>query len=58
MRHAMLFRTGLERPATAGESPVGGALCGLIGTQVPRDTRNLAGIREDHLLRLNTLCHR
>ena len=26
-----------------------------IDTQVPRDTRNPVGIREDHLPRLNTL---
>jgi hypothetical protein len=27
-------------------------------TRVPRDTRNLVGIWEDHLLRLNTRRHR
>ena len=52
------FRTGLERPARAGESPVGFGCVGLARTRVPRDTRNLVGIWEDHLLRLNTLRHR
>ena len=37
--------------------PTRGA-AGLSTTQVPRDTRNPVGIREDHLLRLITLIHR
>ena len=52
------YRTGLERPAIAGDSPVGDFCYKLACPQVPRDTRNLVGIQEDHLLRLNTLCHR
>ena len=48
-------RSGLERPTEEGESPVS-ETCNRSETipQVPRDTRNPVGIREDHLLRLNT----
>ena len=49
----------LESVAIEGESPVDENPSDLlIGTQVPRDTRNPVGIWEDHLLRLNTLYHR
>jgi hypothetical protein len=45
----------MEMTAIEGDSPVGEKIIGsVIGTQVPRDTRNPVGIREDHLLRLNT----
>jgi hypothetical protein len=45
----------LERPTRAGDSPVSETV-GNSETkpQVPRDTRNPVGIKEDHLLRLNT----
>ena len=47
-------RTALEQPAIEGESPVVETVSQLAGSRVPRDTWNLAGKREDHLLRLNT----
>ena len=56
--HGGPVRSGLERPAGAGESPVGGFSMASVRTRVPRGTSNPAGIWEDHLPRLNTLCHR
>ncbi|RGO66575.1 hypothetical protein DXB08_27110 [Hungatella hathewayi] len=47
-------RTALERPATKGESPVCETRRERADSKVPRDTRNLVGIRGDHPPRLNT----
>ena len=47
-------RMVLGKPAREGESPVVETGSQLAGSRVPRDTWNLAGMREDHLLRLNT----
>ena len=47
-------RTVLGKPAREGESPVSERRVDMAGSRVPRDTWNLVGIREDHLLRLNT----
>ena len=47
-------RSGLERPAKDGDSPVRVRLRLLVVSRVPRDTRNLAGIWGDHPPRLNT----
>ena len=44
----------MESLAIDGESPVGVMIVNLVGTRVPQDTSNPAGIREDHLPRLNT----
>ena len=44
----------MERPAIDGDSPVDVRDGALAGTRVPQDTWNPAGIREDHLPRLNT----
>ena len=44
----------LERQTIDGDSPVGEILFLSGGSQVPRDTCNPVGIREDHLPRLNT----
>ena len=44
----------LESVTKDGESPVSEAFFLLRSSQVPRDTRNPVGIREDHLPRLNT----
>ena len=45
----------LERAITEGDNPVGEKTrSSESDTQVPRDTRNPVGIREDHLPRLNT----
>ena len=44
----------MESLATEGESPVGVKAMILASTRVPQDTSNPAGIREDHLPRLNT----
>ena len=58
-RHTAAGRSRLEGRTAAGESPVVLSWRGRSDTtQVPWDTRNPAGIREDHLLRLNTLTHR
>ena len=44
----------LERQTIDGDSPVRKILFLLESSQVPRDTSNPVGIREDHLPRLNT----
>jgi len=44
----------LGKPAREGESPVGENWDGTAGSRVPRDTRNLVGMRGDHPVRLNT----
>jgi hypothetical protein len=45
----------MEITAEEGDSPVGEkVISSVAGTQVPRDTWNPVGIREDHLPRLNT----
>ena len=44
----------LEKPVKESESLVIEIFETQIGSRVPRDTRNLVGRREDHLLRLNT----
>ena len=44
----------LGKPAGEGESPVRENRVDMAGSRVPRDTWNLVGIGEDHLLRLNT----
>ena len=45
----------LERQTKDGDSPVGENFPLTRGSQVPRDTSNPVGIREDHLPRLNTI---
>ncbi len=47
-------RSGLERPITEGNNPVGERQKYTRVSQVPRDTRNPVGIRGDHPPRLNT----
>lgn len=47
-------RTVLERPAIESESLVWESNSQRAGSKVPRDTRNLVGIRGDHPPRLNT----
>ena len=47
-------RTVLGKPARESESLVHEIEEDLAGSRVPRDTWNLAGIRGDHPLRLNT----
>ena len=47
-------RTVLGKPAREGESPVHETQDDMAGSRVPRDTRNLVGIRGDHPVRLNT----
>ena len=44
----------LEKPAADSESLVDETRRKQARSKVPRDTRNLVGIKEDHLLRLNT----
>ena len=48
-------RSGLEWPATDGDSPVGIRVRPLAVSRVPRDTCNPAGSWGDHPPRLNTL---
>ena len=47
-------RSGLERPAKDGDSPVRVRLRPLVVSRVPRDTCNPAGSWGDHPPRLNT----
>src|SRR5512134_828776 len=47
-------RSGLERPARDGDSPVGTSVRPLAVSRVPWDTCNPAGIWGDHPPRLNT----
>ncbi len=47
-------RMVLGKPVREGESPVVENGRQRAGSEVPRDTRNLVGSREDHLPRLNT----
>jgi hypothetical protein len=51
----LLRRKGLEQPVIEGDNPVSEKhKDSETIPQVPRDTRNPVGIKEDHLLRLNT----
>ena len=50
----IVSRMVLGRPAVEGESPVSENDQRMAVSRVPRDTRNLVGISEDHLVRLNT----
>ena len=50
----IVSRMVLGRPAVEGESPVSENDQRMAVSRVPRDTRNLVGMSEDHLVRLNT----
>ena len=53
VRHIVTGKV-MERPAVEGESPVWENESQRAVSRVPRDTRNLVGIRGDHPPRLNT----